>query len=401
MDAYTTADMVKRVFASVKPEILVWARTSAGFTVDTAAEALKIDPGVLAAWEAAGEARPSVPQLRNMAALYKRPLAAFYLQEVPLRFQVLSDLRRAVPGEDRAYSPLLTQEIRVAQQRRELALELREELEEPVEPFAFRVNTESAEQAGEAIRRFLGLGAEELAGFGADASGRRGFNTWRMAIERAGVLVFQSSRIPQAEASGFALAYDVMPVVVVNRRDMPQRRLFSLLHEFAHVALRESGVSDLKVDATQVASPDLELRCNAIASAALMPRGELLGELEAALGGHEKLTDEVISRVARRFGVSRPALLIRLIGQRRASWDFYFEKVAQYAEEFERERAARPPAKDMKRNMAQESLSDLGRPFISLVLGNYYQRRITLSDVAGYLGIRVKHVQALQQRFVG
>ena len=113
------------------------------------------------------------------------------------------------------------------------------------------------------------------------------------------------------------------------------------------------------------------------------------------------MTDEIIVRVARRFGVSRPALLIRLIGQRRSTWDFYFEKVAQYSAEYERERAARPPARDMKRNMAQESLSDLGRPFIGLVLGNYYQRRITLSDVSGYLGIRVKHVLTLQQRFAG
>lgn len=393
--------MVKRVFASVKPEILEWARTSAGFTLEAAAAALKIDPGVLAAWEAPGDERPSLPQLRNMAMLYKRPLAVFYLQEVPLRFQVLSDLRRAVPGEDRVYTPQLTQEIRVAQQRRELALELREELDEPVEPFPFRLQAETPEQAGESIRRFLGVEPEELLGFGADATGRLGFNTWRMAMERAGVLVFQSSRVSQTETSGFALAYDTLPVVVVNRKDVPQRRLFSMLHEFAHVALRESGVSDLKLDAAQVQAPDIEVRCNAIASAALMPRDALLAELDAAMAGQRILTDDVIVRVARRFGVSRPALLIRLIGQRRSTWDFYFEKVTQYAVEYERERAARPQAKDMKRNMAQESLSDLGRPFIGLVLGNYYQRRLTLSDVAGYLGIRVKHVLTLQQRFAG
>ena len=393
--------MVKRVFASVKPEILQWARTSSGFTLEAAAAALKIGPDVLAAWEALGDERPSVPQLRNMATLYKRPLAVFYLQEVPLRFQVLSDLRRAIPGEDRVFSPQLTHEIRAVQQRRELALELHTELEEPVEPFPFRLKAETSEQAGESIRRYLELEPEQLLGFGGDATGRLGFNTWRMALERAGVLVFQSSRVSQTEASGFALAYDTLPVVVVNRKDAPQRRLFSMLHEFAHVALRESGVSDLNLDAAQVQAPDIEMRCNAIASATLMPRDALLAELDAAMGGQRLLTDEVIVRVARRFGVSRPALLIRLIGQRRSTWDFYFEKVAKYAAEHERERAARPQAGEMKRNMAQESLSDLGRPFIGLVLGNYYQRRITLSDVAGYLGIRVKHVLALQQRIAG
>ena len=54
----------------------------------------------------------------------------------------------------------------------------------------------------------------------------------------------------------------------------------------------------------------------------------------------------------------------------------------------------------MKRNIPQESLSDLGRPFIELVLGNYHQRNITLSDVAGYLGVRVKHVETIERRMV-
>ena len=57
--------------------------------------------------------------------------------------------------------------------------------------------------------------------------------------------------------------------------------------------------------------------------------------------------------------------------------------------------------RDMKRNMAQESLSDMGRPFVGMVLDNYHQRNLTLADVAGYLGIRVKHVQALERRFEG
>ncbi|MBT9488061.1 MAG: ImmA/IrrE family metallo-endopeptidase [Rubrivivax sp.] len=394
--------MAKRVFATVKPEILVWARTSAGFTGEAAAAALKIEPGLLAAWETqAGDERPSVPQLRSMAALYKRPLAVFYLQEVPLRFQVLSDLRRPALGEDRTYSPQLTLEIRSAQQRRELALELRAELEEPVEPFPFRLAVENIEQAGEAVRLFLGLQPAHLQNLGGDATGRQAFNLWRVAIERSGVLVFQSSRVSQSEASGFALAYDTLPVVVVNRKDVPQRRLFSMLHEFVHVALRESGVSDLKLDLVQVQTPDIELLCNSIAAAALMPKDVILSELDLATDGRRQLSDDVILRVARRFGVSRPALLLRLIGQRQATWDFYFEKIAQYAAEHERELAARSPAKDMKRNMAQESLSNLGRPFVGLVLGNYFQRRITLSDVAGHLGIRVKHVEALQRRFVG
>jgi Zn-dependent peptidase ImmA (M78 family) len=354
----------------------------------------------LAQWEQ-GDEMPSVPQLRSLAGLYRRPLAVFYLQEVPLRFQVLSDLRRARSGEIQVFSPVLTQEIRAAQQRRALAQELAADLGESIEAFRFRLGASSPEDAGNEIRRFLGLSVETILKSGKDPTGRAAFNAWRDAIERSGALVFQSSKIPQTEASGFALAYDEAPVVVVNRKDAPQRRLFSLLHEFAHVALRQSGVSDLRIAREQtVEDADVEMRCNSIAAAALMPMDAVSAELQDAIGSEGGLTDVAVSRLARRFGVSRPALLLRLVRARQVTWNFYFEKDAQYTAAYERELANRDPQRDMKRNIPQESLSDLGRPFIGLVLDNYHQRNITLSDVAGYLGVRVKHVETLERRMV-
>ena len=392
--------MVKRIFATVKPEILAWARTSAGFTVEAAAKGLKVDVCTLSLWEDGAEA-PSIPQLRALAGLYKRPLAVFYLQEVPRRFQVLGDLRRPRHGEDQGFSPALTQEIRSAQQRRVLAQELAADLGDEARPFEFGLGAEAAEEAGIAIRQFLGIAPEIIAKFGGDPSGRTALNTWRNAIEEAGVLVFQSSRISQAEASGFALAYDETPVIVINRKDAPQRRLFSLLHEFAHVALRESGVSDLRIDRQQTtASVDIEMKCNAIAAAALMPLESVRRELQAALADEGELSDGAVTRLARRFGVSRPALLLRLVRAGRATWTLYFEKDAQYKAEYERELANRAPPPGMKRNIPQESMSILGRPFIGLVLGNYHQRNITLSDVAGYLGVRIKHVEKIERQMV-
>lgn len=393
--------MAKRIFASVKPEILVWARTSSGLSEEAVAQALKLPIEIIKSWESSGDDLcPSIPQLRTLANLYKRPLAAFYLQEVPTKFQVLTDLRRPILGEDRPFSSALTQEVRFAQQRRELALELLKDLDEPINAYQFRLKDEPAEVAGGLIREFLGLNFEEIKKFNSDSAGRLGLNTWRIAIEASGVLVFQSSAISQAEASGFALAYETMPVVVINRKDSPQRRLFSLLHEYAHVLLRTSGVSDLNFENVEHSDTDVELRCNAIAAAALMPIDMLVAELGRIDGNsHAAMADEDIARVARRFGVSRPALLLRLIGLGYTTWDFYFKKVAQYNDEFERSRAARPPVSGMRRNMPQESLSNLGRSFVGLVLGNYHQRRITLSDVSGYLGIRVKHVESLQRIF--
>ena len=388
--------MAKRVFASVKPELLVWARKAAGYSLDAAAGSLKMAPEALSGWES-GYAAPSIPQLRNLAGLYRRPLAVFYLQEVPSQFQVLTDFRMNT-GAPRSYSPALTQEIEQAHSRRELMLELAEDLHEKVQPFDFRLTTDDAEKAGEEVRQFLKVPVGSIVRFGGDATGRLGLNTWRVAIERVGVLVFQSQRITSEEASGFALAYDTAPAIVINRKDIPQRRLFSLMHEFAHVVLRESGVSDLEPQRTQNAGRDVELICNSIAAAALMPLDVLLSSWKDAISPHGRFSDDTIAQVSRRFGVSRPALLLRLVNAKTLSWDFYFEAVARFRTEHEQQLATRSPMLEMKRNMAQESLSDLGRPFVGMVLDNYHQQNLTLSDVAGYLGIRVKHVHTLERR---
>ena len=103
---------------------------------------------------------------------------------------------------------------------------------------------------GARVRASLGVTTEPQ-GRWRDSDGRAGFNAWRTRIEDAGVLVFQTTRFSTEEASGFAIAGDILPIVVVNRNDTLTRRTFSLLHELAHLIIRVSGVSDLETDAAQ------------------------------------------------------------------------------------------------------------------------------------------------------
>ena len=112
--------------ALVKPALLVWARDSAGITIDDAAKNVTT-PKKLAAWEA-DEGTPTMRQLRLLANKYKRPLSVFYLPERPKDFQPLSDYRR-LPGEIAGVlSRKLRYEIRIAQERRQLAIDLYDEI---------------------------------------------------------------------------------------------------------------------------------------------------------------------------------------------------------------------------------------------------------------------------------
>jgi len=395
--------MSKRVLAKVKPEIMRWARESGGFSLTEAADGLNKSDETLTDWEQ-GTASPTIPQLRDMARLYKRPLGVFYLQEVPTGFQVLSDFRRLPGNQPRHFSPELTQEIRIANQRRELARELSEDLGEEVKLFdlSFGLN-EDPEVAGQLMCEYLGISTTDMAEYWGDATGRNGFNWWRRRIEDAGVLVFQTTRIASEEASGFAIAYDVLPTVAINRKDAPVRRLFSLVHEFVHLALKRSGVSDLDIDAMR--PPDdsaIEVFCNRVAAAAIMPKKVFL--IDGVVTGHGPgmdWTDTDIKSLAKRYNASREAILRRLLTFNRTSREFYEAKRAAYAEEFRLQKIKDREAKTqdpIRRNMPQEVLSNFGRPFVEMVIDSYRQDRLTLSEVSGHLGLRTHHVQKLQSK---
>jgi len=396
--------MAARVKALANPALIAWARDSAGFTTAEAATKLKIDEAQLLAWEnPAEDSAPSIPQLRKLAALFKRPLAVFYMDEVPKNFTVMRDLRRLPGTGPRRYSPQLQMEIRAANERRELALELLADLAEEIPKFSLSATgKENPEEVGTRIRAAFGV-TTDLQHKWRDAYGRAGFNAWRNRVEGAGILVFQTTRFPTDEASGFAISADALPVIAVNRKDALTRRTFSLLHEVAHLMLHVSGVSDLETDENRPPEDQkIEVFCNQVAAAALIPQDVLLSDPMVKSHGRRAAdwSDAEISELARQFNASREALLRRLLTFEMTTNEFYQAKRAQYLAEYlaAKARQKQESADDeMKRNMPQETVSNFGRPLVRMLLGNYYQDRLTLSEVSGYLGLKVKHIPKLEQ----
>jgi Zn-dependent peptidase ImmA (M78 family) len=394
--------MATRVKALISPALITWARDTAGFSRAEAAVRLKITEEQLASWESPDdETAPSIPQLRKLATLFKRPLAVFYLPEPPTKFEVMRDLRRLPGAGIRHFSPALQLEIRAAAERRELALDLAADLDQEIPKFTLTANIgEDSEVVGGRIRAALGV-TDELQANWRDADGRTGFNAWRSRIESTGTLVFQTTTFPAEEASGFAISADVSPIISVNRSDALTRRTFSMLHEFAHLMVRVSGVSDLETDERRPPEDQrIEVFCNQVAAAALMPNDSLLVQPGVAEQGlrSEAWSDVQISDLARRFNVSREALVRRLLTFNRTTSGFYNRKRAQYIAEHNAAIARqREKTTELKRNMPQEIVSHFGKPLVRMLLGNYYQDRLTLSDVSGYLGLKVKHIPKLEQ----
>lgn len=393
--------MSKRIKAASKPAVLAWARKSAGYDVETAAAKLKVEEERLSAWED-GSDHPSIAQLRKLAELYKRPLAVLYLPEPPLSFQPMHDFRRLPEHGTRSFSPALTLEIRLAQQRRALALDMFAENGEPAPAFTLTASLgETVDTVAARLREALGV---DYARQSAWRDHLAAFKAWRSRIEDAGVLVFQASRIDQDEASGFAFWADKLPFMVVNRKDAYPRRIFSLLHELAHLMLHQSGVSDLPVEGSRRQQDErVEIFCNQVAAAALMPKELFLAEPMVAVrgSGRHEWDDDTIKELSLVYSVSREAIARRLYTFERATEAFYNRKRAQYAREFqqikEREKE-KSEGKSIPRNMPRETVANFGRPLIRLILENYHQDRISLSEVSGYLGVKVRHLPGIEQQ---
>lgn len=392
--------MAKRVKATINPDVLEWARTSASYSRLAAAEKLGIDEDILAAWEN-GDGQPSISQLRRLATLYKRPLAVLYLPERPLTFQSMHDFRRLPESGPRTYSPELAYEIRLAQQRRELALELAEDGDEDFP--AFTLNTTlnaSVEDVGRQIRDALSV-TFDLQSKWRDTNAA--FVAWRSRIEELGVLVFQTTRVESSEASGFAYWAPKLPLLAVNRKDAMGRRVFSLLHELAHLMVHQSGVSDLDDGRRQISDHRVEVFCNKVAAAALMPKLQFLSQptIGNAPSGRREWTDDDIGTLAKTFSVSREAVVRRLLTLERTTENFYRQKRAQYLQEYADIQARKRQQENKKpipRNMPVETVSSVGRPLIRLLLSQYHSRRLSLSEVSGFLGVKVRHLPRIEDR---
>jgi len=383
--------------------MLAWARKSLGMGVAEAAHKIggkSFKPERIEAWEN-GEAQPTVNQLRKAAKVYKRPLATFFLSEFPTDFTIPRDFRR-LPGDGlMGLSPSLRSQLKRAEERRELALELYDELGEQAPEFPVSATLDDdPEELGGRIREALGVTYEEQVSW-RDRQRYKPLNQWRSRMEEIGVLVLQFTDIETHEVLGFSISAETAPVVAVNRKLRLNGRIFTMMHEFVHLALRKSGLCD--IDENLERRPEeqrVEIFCNRVAAATLVPAAQLLNEpvVAARPADAREWDDETINVLADKYSVSREVILRKLLTLNRTTEAFYRVKRQEYHRQIEEIlRRQTRPASGFE-SPAGKVVSTDGQGFVKLVLECYHHGNITLSDASSYLGVRIKHIPTIEQR---
>lgn len=378
--------MPRSIPALVKPKLLVWARESAGLSLAQAAERTKFEVETLTAWESEdSDETPSIAQLRKLGEAYKRPIAVFFLSEPPQGFAPQREFRRlagVLPGKE---SPELLLALRWAVFRREAAMELYRLIGEA--PHRIRAALHpgmDAEEAGHHIRDLLGVTWRAQTEW---ASAYEALNAWRSAMEAKGVLVFQTSGVEMEEMRGTCIPDQPLPVVLLNSKDAPHGRIFSLLHEFAHILLHAGGHQTSRmVGAWSPEEQPLEVAANAFAAAALLPSRSFIAAAEQYPGAASG-DDDSLRRLAQKVKVSPEVILRRLVTLQMAPEGTYRSKRDAWGATL----WYVPPPSGGGPPEEVKTIAKDGRGYTRLVMNAWDQRLISTNAASDYLGVKPRH----------
>jgi Zn-dependent peptidase ImmA (M78 family) len=291
----------------VNPDILVWARETAGLTPEEAVKRLGLNSSKnmsatekLAAYEK-GVLSPSRSLLLKMSQQYRRPLVAFYMKDRPAQGTRPEDFRN-IPDRDPSSDILISVLVRNVRARQSAVKEiLIDEESAPLEFVASKSIKDGADAVVKNIIEVTGIRREE---FRAKATPELAFAYLRAKIEAAGVFVLlignlgsHHTAIDAESFRGFALADKIAPFVVVNDQDARTAWSFTLLHELAHIWLGASGISG------KVSDVETEKFCNTVANLFFLSDGEL-DELKIARNTSLQEAISAIAEFARNRHVS-------------------------------------------------------------------------------------------------
>ncbi|MGE3382804.1 MAG: ImmA/IrrE family metallo-endopeptidase [Pyrinomonadaceae bacterium] len=258
-----------------------------------------------------GAVQPSFSKALKLAETLRIPFGYFYLSEPPKLEIPLPDFRSRSSVLDYSPSPDLLDVLFNVMNQHEWFREYAIEQRQPKVEFVGRFTVNDGVRAvATDIQTTIGV-----------ANGNRArASSWsdylRLLVrssEENGILVLRSGvvgnstrrKLSTDEFQGFAISDDLAPLIFINAADFETAKIFTLVHELAHLWIGKTGISR----AQEVEIPDdiplVEKFCNSVAAEALVPEEEFL---QLWHSGREY---ENVQKLARYFYVSSLVILRR------------------------------------------------------------------------------------------
>jgi len=380
----------KRTFnVEVNLDVLNWVINSSGWKKEELIKKLDIASDVFEGWVQGG-IKPTLRQLQRLAWIVKRPLAVFLLSK-PLAEKPVPKDYRMMPDKVGIFDKKTIFSIRRARRLQSISKELSENLgtntKVQIKEFSL---SDDPRKVAEFYRNEFQFNEDfrKKAKTPYDL-----FYAIRDLIEDRNILVFQIS-MPLNDARGFALADESPYVLVVNSADQIEARIFTLLHEFGHALLKESGIS-IPEYVLAIDGDKTEKWCNEFASAFLLPVDLARTEFD---NYKQQLTEtKILEKLSRKLKVSKAMLLYNM---RKLS----YIGIQQYSSVLNRYHldnvniVEKKIGKIIRAKADKQCLSEKGQKFVSLITNNIEKGFITHSDALGYLSIKSKNLDKVMSK---
>ena len=394
---------------AVNPEILRWARETIGMSAEDAVRKLGlklVSTETIEKWEI-GEGAPTYSQLEKLAGkVYRRPIAIFFFPSPPEEESPVQSLRVDPNSRLCVMSPRMH-----ILRRRALAMRLNlAELFDGKNPAARQIISQAMKifvrqpikSIAAKIRSFLDVDLKtQIEWPGTDEAASQ----WRKAIESAGVFVFKDAFLEDS-VSGFCLHHETFPIIYVNSSNLPERQIFTMFHELAHLLLGKGSIdfrgenhalsSNARND-IDFYSPEekkIEQFCNRFAGEFLLP-----DEMFRAENPPRSPDDDYLRDMSRRYKVSRVVVLRKFLDHGLIDSNFYDDKTNQWRQDFAQSKAQkRAPSGGPSYYVVKTS--HLGKRYLETAFDRYYRQQINDSQLAEYLGVREERISDMQSAFL-
>ncbi|MBL7160776.1 MAG: ImmA/IrrE family metallo-endopeptidase [Candidatus Aenigmarchaeota archaeon] len=382
--------MSRTIEVDIDSAVFKWLRESAGWSIEETSKKIYTSVDTVIAIES-GKKKPTLRQLKELSNAFKRPLASFLLSEPKEEKSPPKDYRM-LPNKVNIFDKKTLLVLRKARSLQTIGKELSQNLEDEskIKTGKFKLSDNPKEIANK-YRNLFKIDEKKQKGFKTTYDF---FNYVRDVLENINIIVFQFS-IPVEDARGFVLIDESPAVIVVSTQDCIEARLFTLMHEFAHILLGESAI-DIP-DACSISNNNIEKWCNQFSSSFLFPK-----EIAKPTFNENKrnLTDrKTLNSLSRKYKVSKAMILINMY-----KLDFISKSDLNKILDRYKPKAIPKEAKETKTGGGmtadKKCVSEVGTKFVSLVANNYDRGYITYTDALNYLSIKSKNFDKVLSRAV-
>jgi Zn-dependent peptidase ImmA (M78 family) len=357
----------------VNGRVLRWAREIRGLDIESAATLLSISVDELRAYES-GAKRPLVGFLRLMSAKYQINFTSLLMPE-PLPVS-----KGPVDHRSRRARRRLSLDTIVAIEEVTEALDAFQDMASGMPKIVPKLTIGRAELredpesvAGRERKRF-GVSVEEQQIWRGLGGARR---QWRQRIEDRGIFTYMIP-MPPDELSGFSILRGNLAAICINDREPTEgAKIFTLFHEYCHLLLRQTGISDENNE------NDVERFCNEFAASFLTPLDALIDAIGDIKAPYE-FSDADVKRLATRFRVSNRAIALRLEKTGLAPNGFYARRTAPWdipSEPVKIDSESQPSYLRLR-------IKRVGRLHARTVLRALKRHAINSVDAAGLIGLQ-------------